>query len=220
VGLRVNSRSNRVRAHIESRLAEIGSEMDPLTRTLQDVEGPVPKSFIDYLQRRRSPAAVLLALIERPGGLALLFTERADHLKDHPGQVSFPGGRIELGDAGPIEAALREAKEEVGLDPQQVAVAGCLERLLTVTGFLVTPVVGFVAPEFQPIPDDTEVAEVFEVPLEFLLEEDNIRMSYRERLGARMRVHEITYEGHRIWGATASMLVGFISLISNEKTNI
>ena len=128
MGLRVNSRSNRVRAHIESRLAEIGSEMDPLTRTLQDVEGPVPKSFIDYLQSRRRPAAVLLALIERPGGLALLFTERADHLKDHPGQVSFPGGRIELGDPGPVEAALREAKEEVGLDPQQVAVAGCLGR--------------------------------------------------------------------------------------------
>lgn len=208
-----------MRAHIESRFAGMGSEMDPLTRALQDVEGPVPKPFIDYLQRRRSPAAVLLALIERPEGLALLFTERADHLKDHPGQVSFPGGRIELGDAGPVEAALREANEEVGLDPQQVSVAGCLGRFLTVTGFLVTPVVGFVTPEFQPVPDDTEVAEVFEVPLEFLLEEDNIRVTYRERLGARMRVHEITYEGHRIWGATASMLIGFISLISNEKTN-
>ena len=207
-----------MRAHIESRLAGAQPQTDPLTRTLRDVEGPVPQSFIDHLQRQRSPAAVLLGLVERPTGLALLFTERAEHLKIHPGQVSFPGGRIEMSDAGPVEAALREAEEEVGLDPSHVSVAGCLERLLTVTGFLVTPVVGFVAPEFRPVPDESEVAEVFEVPLEFLLGEGNIRLGYRERLGARLRTHEVEYEGHRIWGATASMLVGFISLISDDKT--
>lgn len=207
-----------MRAHIEARLAAAESDTDPLTRTLRDVEGPVPQSFLDSLRRRRSPAAVLLGLVERPAGLALLFTERAGHLKDHPGQVSFPGGRIETRDAGPVEAALREAEEEVGLDPQHVAVAGCLERLLTVTGFLITPVVGFVAPEFEPVPDRTEVADVFEVPLEYLLEEGNRRRTYRERLGARLLTHEIEYEGHRIWGATASMLVEFLALISDEKT--
>ncbi|MCY3732620.1 MAG: CoA pyrophosphatase [Rhodospirillaceae bacterium] len=202
-----------MRAHIEARLAAAPAHTDPLTRTLRDVEGPVPQSLIDYLQKGRSPAAVLLGLVERPGGLAVLFTERAKHLKDHPGQVSFPGGRIQPGDAGPVQAALREAEEEIGLDPRQVAVAGCLERLLTVTGFLITPVVGFIAPEFRPVADRTEVADVFEVPLQFLLDADNVRRRYRERLGARMRVHEIEYEGHRIWGATASMLVGFLSLI-------
>ena len=145
-----------------------------------------------------------------------MFTERADHLKDHPGQVSFPGGRIEKGDAGPVEAALREAEEEVGLDPRHVSVAGCLERLLTVTGFLITPVVGFVAPPFEPVLDRTEVAEVFEVPLEFLLEGGNVRRTYRERMGVRLITHEVEYDGHRIWGATASMLVGFLSLISDE----
>ena len=205
-----------MRAHIEARLAAARSLGDPLTRTLQDVEGPVPQAFIDHLRQRRSPAAVLLGLVERPEGLALLFTERADHLKDHPGQVSFPGGRIEKGDAGPVEAALREAEEEVGLDPRHVSVAGCLERLLTVTGFLITPVVGFVAPPFEPVLDRTEVAEVFEVPLEFLLEAGNVRRTYRERMGVRLITHEVEYDGHRIWGATASMLVGFLSLISDE----
>lgn len=205
-----------MRAHIEARLAAAPAHSDPLTRTLRDVEGPVPQSLIDYLQQGRSPAAVLLGLVERPGGLAVLFTERAEHLKDHPGQVSFPGGRIQPGDAGPVQAALREAEEEIGLDPRQVSVAGCLERLLTVTGFLVTPVVGFIAPGFRPVADRTEVADVFEVPLKFLLDADNVRRRYRERLGARMRVHEIEYEGHRIWGATASMLVGFLSLISDD----
>lgn len=208
-----------MRAHIEARLAAAPAHSDPLTRTLRDVEGPVPQSLIDYLEKGRSPAAVLLGLVERPGGLAVLFTERAEHLKDHPGQVSFPGGRIQPGDAGPVQAALREAEEEIGLDPRQVSVTGCLERLLTVTGFLVTPVVGFIAPGFSPVADRTEVADVFEVPLKFLLDAGNIRRRYRERLGARMRVHEIEYEGHRIWGATASMLVGFLSLISDDKTN-
>ncbi len=206
-----------MRAHIESRLARGQPKKDPLARLLEDVEGPVPQSLRDFLARERSPAAVLIALIERPSGLTVLFTERAEHLKDHPGQVSFPGGRIEPGDAGPVEAALREAEEEVGLEPRQVAVAGRLDHVLTVTGFLVTPVVGFVDPGFQAVADHTEVAEAFEVPLEFLLQEGNLRETYRERLGARIRVYEVDYGGHRIWGATASMLVGFLRLISDEK---
>jgi len=209
-----------MRAHIEARLAAARSDTDPLTRALREVEGPVPQAFIDHLQNQRSPAAVLLGLVERPEGLALLFTKRADHLKDHPGQVSFPGGRIEEGDSDPVEAALREAREEIGLDPQQVSVVGCLERLLTVTGFLITPVVGFITQGFEPVPDHTEVAEVFEVPLEFLLEGGNVRRTYRERIGVRLLTYEIEYGGHRIWGATASMLVGFLSLILDEKTKI
>lgn len=208
-----------MRAHIEARLATARLEGDPLTRALREVDGPVPQAFIDHLLRKQlSPAAVLLGLVERPEGLALLFTERADHLKDHPGQVSFPGGRIEEGDLGPVEAALREAREEIGLDPQQVSVVGCLEGYLTVTGFLVTPVVGFITPGFEPIPDHAEVAEVFEVPLGFLLQGGNVRKTYRERIGVRVLTYEIEHDGHRIWGATASMLVGFLSLISNDKT--
>ena len=112
----------------------------------------------------------LLGLIDRPGGLTLLFTERSPDLKDHPGQVSFPGGRIEARDAGPEETAMREAEEEVGMERGLISVAGCLEHLLTVTGFLVTPVVAFVAAEFKPVADGCEVTEAFEVPLAFLLE--------------------------------------------------
>jgi 8-oxo-dGTP pyrophosphatase MutT (NUDIX family) len=207
-----------VRALIESQLSTADLRTDPLQRTLADVRGHVTQAFLDFLNEPRSPAAVLVGLVDRPAGLTVLLTERAAHLKDHAGQVSFPGGRIESGDAGPIGAALREAEEEVGLRRQQVAVAGCLETLLTVTGFMVTPVVGFVAPEFTPEPDRTEVAEVFEVPLAYVLDTGNVRVSYRERLGSTLRVYELEYGGHRIWGATASMLMNFRSLIINERT--
>ena len=206
-----------MRAHIQSRLAGAPRSGDPLARMHRDLEGPISAPLLELLERRRSPAAVLLALIERPGGFTLLFTERSPDLRDHPGQVSFPGGRIETGDDGPEAAAIREAGEEVGMEPRLITVAGRLEELLTVTGFLVTPVVAFVAPEYRPVADGREVAEVFEVPLKYLLDKRIIRSTWRERLGTRIRVYEIEYGGHRIWGATASILVHFLSLISNDK---
>ena len=161
----------------------------------------------------------MIALIDRTDGLTMLFTERSPDLRDHPGQVSFPGGRIDPGDAGPEGAAIREASEEVGMPPELVTVAGKLPEFLTVTGFLVTPVVAFVSNEYRAVADGYEVDEVFEVPLQFLLEGRNIRTSYRDRLGTRLRVYEVDYGGHRIWGATAAMLVQFISLITDDKTN-
>lgn len=208
-----------MRAHIQSRLANAPRSGDPLARMRRDLEGPLSPPLRELLERRRSPAAVLLGLIERPGGLTLLFTERSPDLKDHPGQVSFPGGRVEASDDGPVAAAVREAEEEVGLDPRLVTVAGCLDDLLTVTGFLVTPVVAFVDSGYRPVADGREVAEVFEVPFKYLLDERNIRSTHRERLGTRIRVYEIDYEGHRIWGATASILVQLVSLISYDKRN-
>lgn len=206
-----------MRARVQSRLANAPRSGDPLARMRRDLEGPISPPLLELLERRRSPAAVLLGLIDRPAGLTLLFTERSPDLKDHPGQVSFPGGRIETGDDGPVSAAVREAEEEVGLERRLVTVAGCLDDLLTVTGFLVTPVVAFVDSAFRPEADGREVAEVFEVPLKYLLDRKNIRSTHRERLGTRIRVYEIDYEGHRIWGATASILVQFLSLISNDK---
>ena len=201
-----------LREHICTRLATVQVETDPLVRLLRDVEGTPPQSFIDYYQKNPNPAAVLVGLVERPTGLAVLFTERSAHLKDHPGQVSFPGGRIEKHDAGPVEAALREAEEEVGLDSKHVSVAGRLERLPTSSGFVVTPVVAFISSEFKPNPDNSEVLEAFEVPLEFLANKNNRKIAYRERLGARLQGYEIEYEGHKIWGVTASILVGFLDL--------
>ncbi len=203
---------NSLREHICTRLATVKVDTDPLVRLLREVEGTPPQSFIDYHKTDSHPAAVLVGLVERPTGLAVLFTERSEHLKDHPGQVSFPGGRIEKHDAGPVEAALREAEEEVGLDPKHVSVAGCLERLPTFSGFVVTPVVAFISSEFKSDPDNSEVLEAFEVPLEFLANQQNRKIAYRERLGARLHGYEIEYDGHKIWGVTASILVGFLDI--------
>ena len=202
-----------MRALIEKQLARAPNQADPLSRLLAQADGPVSQDLLDFLDDSPTSAAVLLGLVERPDGLHVILTERAAHLKDHPGQVSFPGGRIEAADDGPVAAALREAEEEVRLRPDQVWVAGCLPEILTGTGFLITPVVGFVAPEFCAIPDRTEVADVFEVPLEFLLQEGSVRTSTRERFGTTLRMYEFDYAGHHVWGATATILRNFSLLI-------
>jgi 8-oxo-dGTP pyrophosphatase MutT (NUDIX family) len=207
-----------VRGLIQSRLQTGRESADARGRLLASVIGPVSSQFLDTLDRPLTDAAVLLGLVERPAGLTMLVTERALHLRDHPGQISFPGGRVAPGDRGPIETALREAREEVGLEAGQVAVIGSLDVHLTVTGFAVTPVVGFVADRFSPAADPAEVAAVFEVPLDYILDERNIVFSTRERFGTRFRVAELNYRGHRIWGATASMLIAFRNLIIDEKT--
>jgi 8-oxo-dGTP pyrophosphatase MutT (NUDIX family) len=202
-----------MRRLIEARLAGFRAAEDPLVRTLADVEGDVPTALLERLAGCQ-PAAVLLGLIERDAGFNVLFTQRSAHLSAHAGQVSFPGGRLEPSDAGPIEAALREATEEIGLDPALVRVVGRLHSFQTVTGFLITPVVGFVDPGFEPRPDETEVDAVFEVPLSFLLDPSNVSVGYRERMGVRFRVYEFHYEGRHIWGATASILMNLKEIIT------
>ncbi len=203
-----------MRALIEKQLAaHVPDQADPLSRLLAQVHGPVSQDLLDFLNDSPTSAAVLLGLVERPEGLHVILTERAAHLTDHPGQVSFPGGRIDAADDGPVAAALREAAEEVRLRPELVSVAGCMQELLTGTGFLITPVIGFVAPEFRAIPDRTEVADVFEVPLEFLLREGSVRSSSRDRFGTTLRMYEFDYAGHHVWGATATILRNFVRLI-------
>ena len=146
----------------------------------------------------------------------MLFTERAAHLKDHAGQISFPGGRLAHPGESAVDAALREAREEIGLDPNDVEILGALDDLLTGTGFLIKPMVGYVAGgRFVARPDPTEVASVFEVPLDFLCEPATIAVTYRDRLGTRFRTYEVEHGGYRIWGATAAILVNFRDLISN-----
>ena len=206
-----------MRALIEKQLAQAPAPVDPLTGLLAQALGPVSQELRDYLTDSPSSAAVLLGLIERPNGLQVLLTERAAHLTEHPGQVSFPGGRLEADDAGPVEAALREAKEEVGLEPSLVSVAGTMRQFLTGTGYVITPIVGFVATEFQAMPDDSEVADVFEVPLEFLLVEGNLRSSQRKRFGTAWEIYEFDYAGHYVWGATAAILREFVNIINYKK---
>jgi 8-oxo-dGTP pyrophosphatase MutT (NUDIX family) len=203
-----------MRSQIEARLrAARPGILDPKAQFLAQVEGAVSAELLAAIERPRSVAAVLLGLVERPGGLTVLFTERAHHLRDHPGQISFPGGRLQREDGGVVDTALREAHEEVGLAPQWVSVAGCLQPQVTGTGFMITPVVGFIRGDFEAIPDPGEVASVFEAPLEFVLDPSNVRSAQRERLGTVFRVEELTYAGHLIWGATAAMLRSFRELL-------
>jgi len=202
-------------AAIRRTIAAPRRAVDPRERIVANVEGgKLSPALRAVLDRPSRAASVLLTLLERPGGLTVLFTERAAHLKDHAGQISFPGGRIDERETA-VDAALREAHEEIGLEPAAVEVLGALDDLLTGTGFLITPVVGYVASrEFVAAPDPTEVASVFEVPLDFICEPASIVETYRERLGTRFRTYELRHDGYRIWGATAAILVSFRDLVS------
>ena len=162
-------------------------------------------------------AAVLVPILLHPGEMSVLLTRRTDHLKDHPGQIGFPGGRVEPDDQGPLQTALREVEEEIGLAPETVEVAGYLEPYAVVTGFAVTPVVGFVTPVAELRLDHFEVAEVFEVPLAFFLDEGNLSRSSRMVRGVEVPVFEYRYAERRIWGATAHMLFSFASIINKNK---
>jgi 8-oxo-dGTP pyrophosphatase MutT (NUDIX family) len=162
------------------------------------------------------PASVLIPVIEREAGLTVLFTRRTEHLQAHAGQISFPGGGAEPSDASSIETALRETQEEIGLHPRQVEVLGTLEDHPTVTGYLVTPVVGLVSPPFELRLDEFEVAEIFEVPLVFLLDPANHRRDSMIREGRRRDFDAVPYGPHYIWGATAAMLLQFHAYLSRN----
>jgi 8-oxo-dGTP pyrophosphatase MutT (NUDIX family) len=152
------------------------------------------------------PAAVLIALIERPEGLAVLFTQRADQLRRHAGQIAFPGGRCDPGET-PAESALREAQEEVGLDPALVALAGLSTPYRTLTGYHITPVVGFAPPALALTLSPAEVADAFEVPFAFLMDPANHERRHRDQPPGPPRWHyAITWQGRLIWGATAGMV--------------
>ena len=158
-------------------------------------------------------AAVLVPLIERPEGLQVLLTQRTAHLKDHAGQISFPGGRAEPEDADAVATALRETHEEVGLPPERVRVLGRLDNYITSTGYEVAPVVGLIQPPFPMVPDPHEVAEVFEVPLAFLVNAANHERHSRDWQGRTRLFYVLPYQDRYIWGATAGMLVNLALLL-------
>jgi 8-oxo-dGTP pyrophosphatase MutT (NUDIX family) len=155
-----------------------------------------------------TPASVLVPLVQREQGLALLLTLRTAHLTDHAGQVSFPGGRAEDYDSSAIDTALRETEEEIGLHRRHIDIIGTLPDYITGTGYRVTPVVGLVTPPFALQPDPDEVAEIFEVPLAFLMDGmHHQRLSFEMPGGAgRRSFYAMPYERFFIWGATAGML--------------
>lgn len=152
-------------------------------------------------------AAVLVPIVDHRDELTVLLTQRATHLKHHPGQISFPGGRIETQDAGPWEAALREAHEEIGLSPERVRRVGYLRSQLVLSGYWVTPVVGLVQPGFNLQLDPTEVEAAFEVPLEYILDTRHHEPRERRIGEVTVRTFDIVFRGHVIWGATAAMLL-------------
>jgi 8-oxo-dGTP pyrophosphatase MutT (NUDIX family) len=152
-------------------------------------------------------AAVLVPLVQRHEGMTVLLTRRTDHLAHHAGQISFPGGGIEDSDASPEAAALREAKEEIGLGAERVEILGRLDIYWTRTGFEITPVVAAVSPPLELVPDAQEVAEVFEVPLGFIADPANHQRHSREFKGQVRHFYVLPYTHYYIWGATAGMLV-------------
>lgn len=192
-----------IRAALAPRAGAPGDDMLWLADASDDVRAQL---------RARLPAApiaaaVLVPLVDRPDGFSVLLTQRAAHLKDHAGQISFPGGRIEPRDADAWEAALREAEEEVGLGRRQVEFAGFLPDHLIATGFRVTPAVGFVVPDYRLNLDEQEVKEAFEVPLDFLFDTANHQRRVRRLGDLSLETIDISHGSRLIWGATAGMLM-------------
>ena len=203
--------------HIRARLADTRMPADPLAVSMP----PGSNAWPDELRRKMcldlKPAGVLIPIFERPDNLSVLLTRRSAELKHHAGQVSFPGGRMETGDANIRATALRETHEEVGIRPEQVDIVGYLEPMLTATGYAVTPIVGLVEPSARLSVDATEVQLAFEVPLPFLMDEANQAMSERAVHGVTIPVVEFHYASQRIWGATANMLIALRYILNNSN---
>ena len=193
-----------VRARLEQRLLPVEDYAPPENPAGSDYD--LNPQLRPWGRVRLRPAAVLVPVVEHASGPTLLLTRRSDTLAQHAGQVAFPGGRSDPGET-PWQTALREAEEEIGLDPAHVSVAGLSAPYETVTGYVVTPVVGFVRPGFTVRADPSEVAEVFEVPFAFALNSNSFEKRFHEAQdGARRWFYAMPYEERLIWGATAGML--------------
>ena len=201
-------------AQLRAAFAAFPPGADPaLGQVTEVVDEPIPPEIRDRLQTGRRPAAVLVPVLgAEQGALRLLLTQRTDHLRDHAGQISFPGGGLKSGETS-LEAALREAEEEVGLARSAVEIFGEMPRYHTGTGFNVSPMVAFVAAGAPLAPDPGEVAEIFEAPLDFLVDPRNFRQETRYYRGAWRSFLAVPWAGRYIWGATAGMLAQLSRII-------
>ncbi len=168
--------------------------------------------------RKLNPAAVLVPIVDRPNGAGVILTKRSSALKHHPGQIAFPGGKVENRDASVVGAALREANEEIALPEDLVTVIGTLPPHETVTGFQVTPVLSLVSPSFAAMPDVGEVAEAFEVPLTHVLNRENYLIESRRWRGQRRFYFTVPWGPYYIWGATARMLRALADRMADGET--
>jgi 8-oxo-dGTP pyrophosphatase MutT (NUDIX family) len=198
------------RDEIVRRLASIPPIEDLLTA--DDLEKQKANAQLEL-----RPAAVLLLVVNHASGPTVVFTQRTAHLSDHAGQISFPGGRCDAEDCTPERTALREAEEEIGIQPHRVEILGRLPEYRTVTGFSVTPVVGWAEPPLEYRPDPREVDAVFEVPLAFLLDANNHRYESALFKGRMRKYWAVPYGERFIWGATAGMLVTFHRIVTLAK---
>jgi 8-oxo-dGTP pyrophosphatase MutT (NUDIX family) len=189
-------------------------QLQELRRRLLMPERHPTADWPEVLEREwHKPAAVLLPLVLRDDAPSVLLTKRTEHLHHHPGQISFPGGRVEQGDASPIDTALRETEEEIGLNRRHIELIGTLPDYLTGTGFRVTPVVGLVTPPFELTLDAFEVAEAFEVPLSHFLDPANHEQHSIIHEGRLRHFHAMPYQGYFIWGATAGIIMSLYRLL-------
>jgi len=196
--------------------AALAGTSDAPPRPITPIELPMKldRLIAPIVFRDLRPASVLVPVMRRPQGLRILLTKRTETLRSHRGQISFPGGRREDSDASAAAAATREAEEETGIPPAAVEVIGYLDDYPTISRYLVTPVVGLVEDLEQVRPCAREVAEIFEVPLPFLLDSANFERKFLSREGFNVPFFELNYGGYRIWGATAGMLWNLAQKVS------
>jgi 8-oxo-dGTP pyrophosphatase MutT (NUDIX family) len=194
---------------------------EPTATTVLPETGEILRGDLDINaeqlpQRPLTPAAVLIGLIDRPAGLSLILTRRRDDLSHHAGQISFPGGRMEVQDASLMDAALRESHEEIGLHPEQVEVVGRLDDYVTRSGFRIAPFVGLITPPVELIACPLEVAEIFEVPLAYLFDPVNHKTEARRENSVSRRFYAMYYNDNRIWGATAGMIYNLYEFVNQS----
>ncbi len=210
----MNEYSDRTEQITESFLSSLSDLLNTvpnqrLDLALQDAPAVTPTEFIS--------AAVLVPLVVTVTGIDIVLTRRTQHLKAHPGQISFPGGRIEPDDESPAHAALRETREELGVETDHIELFGALDALDTTTGYFVYPVVGRMPAELTYAPDSSEVSEVLQIPLDYVLDRNHHQQQRRVISGRMREFYVIQYRQYEIWGATARMLVNFAEKLENSE---
>jgi len=205
-----------LRARILRRFAGSQPRHDLADWRVLGIDAERSRRLVGHFPSNPVPAAVLVPLVDRPEGLSVLLTQRASQLARHAAQIAFPGGRLEPDDPDIASAALREAQEEIGLDPARVRVFGYLPDHVVISGFRVTPVLGMVAPPFSLELNPAEVAGVFEVPMDHVLDSANHKARLRRVGSEELLLYDIPWQGQNIWGATAGMLLTFVRMLKEE----